>query len=66
VSRTKQFLEMVAATAGCVSVSQYLGLLERDRKRDEDYEIEMAWRDAETRKFWQSIDDGSYFNEGGE
>lgn len=64
MSKTKEFLNLLAATAGCTSVNQYLYLLGQDRERDKEYEAMMIQRDLETYDFWKSVENGSYFNEG--
>ena len=54
MSKTKQFLEMLAATAGCSSVAQYLQLLEKQEQMD---------RDWEEYNYWKDVDSGDYFKD---
>ena len=52
MSRTKQFLEFVAAQAG-MSVGQYLHELDKQRKMDKEWE---EW------EFHRSVNTGEYFD----
>ena len=53
MSRTKQFLEFVAASAG-MTVGQYLREIDKQRKLDQEYE---EW------EFHRDVHNGTYFED---